>query len=53
MYDTYDFNKDDERPVVKAGRIEMELGNLKPFFTIHDIIVPKKELEKIWNQAKK
>ena len=25
-------------------------GNLKPFFTIHDILIPKSELDKIWNE---
>ena len=48
MYDTYDFNKGENNPLIKAGASQMEKGNLKPFFTIHDIIIPKNELDKIW-----
>ncbi len=47
MYDTYDFNEG-ENGLVKAGRYHMKKGNLKPFFTIHDIIVPKSVLDSIW-----
>jgi len=25
-------------------------GTLTPFFTIHDIIVPKEELDKLWGK---
>ena len=49
MYDTYDFNKDDTRTIVKAGASQMEKGVLKPFFTIHDIIIPKEKLDELWN----
>ena len=35
-------------PLIKAGVNQMEKGNLKPFFTIHDIIVPKNILDEIW-----
>ena len=45
MFDTYDFNKS-ESPLVEAGRREMMKGNLKGFFTIHDIIILKSELAK-------
>ena len=48
MYDTYDFNKNEDSPLIKAGVSQMEKGNLKPFFTIHDIIVPKNILDEIW-----
>ena len=48
MYDTYDFNKNEDNPLIKAGVSQMEKGNLKPFFTIHDIIVPKNILDEIW-----
>lgn len=41
MYDTYDFNKTEKSILVKAGANQMEKGNLKPFFTIHDIIIKK------------
>ena len=29
----------------------MEKGNLKPYFTIHDVLIPKDELDKIWNEG--
>ena len=31
----------------KAGKHEMEAGNLKPYFSIHDIIIPKDKIEEI------
>ena len=48
MYDTYDFNKNEDSQLIKAGVSQMEKGNLKPFFTIHDIIIPKNILDEIW-----
>ena len=45
MFDTYDFNKG-ENPKVEAGRRQMLKGNLKGFFTIHKIIIKKKDLKK-------
>lgn len=48
MYDTYDFNKNATDALNKAGRREMEKGNLKPYFSIHDIIIPKDKLDEIW-----
>ena len=48
MYDTYDFNKNEDNPLIKAGANKMDKGELKPFFTIHDIIIPKNKLDKIW-----
>lgn len=48
MYDTYDFNKDENSPLIKAGASQMDKGELKPFFTIHDIIIPKNKLDEIW-----
>jgi len=48
MYDTYDFNKN-ENVLIQAGREEMRKGHLKPYFTICDIIVPKNILQnEIW-----
>lgn len=49
MYDTYDFNKKNLTILNQAGREQMLKGNLKPFFTIHDIIISKNDLEKLWN----
>ena len=48
MYDTYDFNKDEDSPLIKAGANKMDKGELKPYFTIHDIIIPKSKLDEIW-----
>ena len=50
IFDTYDFNKEAKDFLNKAGREEMLKGNLKPFFTIHDILIPKSELDRIWNE---
>ncbi len=44
MFDTYDFNKG-ENILVEAGRVKMLEKELKPFFTIHDIIIKKEELK--------
>ena len=48
VYDTYDFNKTNPTPANQAGRNQMLKGNLKPFFTIHDITIPKKDINKLW-----
>lgn len=48
MYDTYDFNKRNPSPINQAGRNRMLAGSLKPFFTIHDIIIPKKDINELW-----
>ena len=45
MFDTYDFNKG-ENAKVEAGRRQMMKGNLKGFFSIHEIVIKKKDLEK-------
>ena len=48
MYDTYDFNKKAADELNQAGRKEVEKGNLKPYFSIHDIIISKDKLDEIW-----
>jgi len=48
VYDTYDFNPKDDNPFVIAGKNKMLDGELKPFFTIHDIIIPKEKLKELW-----
>ena len=48
MYDTYDFNKDNHTSLNQAGRNQMMKGNLKPSFSIHDIIVPNYVIDEIW-----
>ena len=49
VYDTYDFNPEEEnKPLVMAGKNKMLEGELKPFFTIHDIIIPKETLKELW-----
>ena len=45
MFDTYDFNKN-ESPKIEAGRRQMLKGNLKGFFTIHEIIIPQEDYGK-------
>ena len=32
--------------LIKAGRRQMMKGNLKGFFSIHEIVIKKKDLEK-------
>ena len=46
MFDTYDFNKKGNF-LIQAGREEMLKGNLKPFFTINDIMIPKDKINEI------
>lgn len=48
VYDTYDFNKENKTPLNQAGREAMLRGELKPFFTIHDILIPKDVISKLW-----
>ena len=49
VYDTYDFNPEEKnKPLVMAGKNKMLEGELKPFFTIHDIIIPRKKLKELW-----
>ena len=47
IYDTYDFNAG-ENGLVRAGREEMKDKNLNPYFTIHDIMIPKKKVNEIF-----
>lgn len=47
IYDTYDFNKNAPDFLNKAGIHEMEAGYLKPYFSIHDIIINKNEINDI------
>ncbi len=49
MYDTYDFNKNNLTTLNQAGREQLSRGVLKPFFTVHDIIIPKDDLQKLGN----
>jgi hypothetical protein len=45
---TYDFNPEEKnKPLVMAGKNKMLDGELNPFFTIHDIIIPKEKLKKL------
>ena len=49
VYDTYDFNPEEKnKPLVMAGKNKMLEGELKPFFTIHDIIIPREILDELW-----
>ncbi len=46
MFDTYDFNPN-EGGLIEAGRRLMMAGELKGFFTIHEIIIPKNEINSL------
>lgn len=48
VFDTYDFNRSATDFLNKSGASQMEKGNLKPYFSIHDVLIPKSELVKIW-----
>ena len=48
MFDTYDFNEG-ENALVEAGRRQMLNGELKGFFTIHEIVINKNEVDKLKN----
>ncbi len=49
VYDTYDFNSSDTNKLSIAGRNAMMNGELKPYFTIHEVVVPKSKLDTLWN----
>ena len=46
--DTNDYNKNNIDPFNKAGYNQMKKGNLKPFFSVFDVKVPKEELDLLW-----
>lgn len=46
MFDTYDFNKG-ENALIEAGRRLMMNKELKGFFTIHEVIIPREEVNEI------
>ena len=48
IYDTYDFNEENKTAINQAGRQQMIKGNLKPYFSIHDVMIPKSKLKEIW-----
>ena len=39
--DIYDFNEYDKRPLVMIGRDRQEKGEIKPYFIIYHVIIPK------------
>ncbi len=45
--DVYDFNKNDNNPMVKAGRRLQDRGEIKPYFIIYHVIIPKNEIREI------
>lgn len=45
--DVYDFNKNDNNPMVRAGRRLQDKGEIKPYFIIYHVIIPKKEIRNI------
>ena len=48
MYDTYDFNEENKTAINQAGRQQMIKGNLKPYFTVHEITIPKDKAEEMF-----
>ena len=42
------WKRKNKEPLNQAGRQKMMKNELKPYFSIHDIIVPKSELDKLW-----
>lgn len=48
VYDTYDFNKDNKTALNQVGYKQMIKGNIEPYFTIHDIIIPKNDIDTLW-----
>jgi hypothetical protein len=46
VIDTYDFNKKDTNPVVRAARKHQESGKLKPYFMIYSIKIDKETASK-------
>ncbi len=52
IVDTYDFNKGELNPLVKAGRNVQEAGLLKPFYSICFVEIKKNELQHILNVYK-
>ena len=48
VYDTYDFNSSDTSTLSVAGRNAMMNGELKPYFTVHEVVVPKSKLDTLW-----
>ncbi len=45
--DVYDFNNNDTNPMVIAGRRLQDRGEIKPYFIIYHVIIPKKEIRNI------
>ncbi len=45
--DVYDFNKNDNNPMVRAGRRLQDRGEIIPYFIIYHVIIPKNEIREI------
>ena len=45
--DVYDFNNNDTNPMVIAWRRLQDRGEIKPYFIIYHVIIPKKEIRNI------
>lgn len=44
MFDTYEFNKNETNPAVEAGRRKMLKGDLKGYYTLHEITLTSNEI---------
>lgn len=51
MFDTYDFNKN-ENAAVEAGRRRMEKGKLKGYYTLHEITLTREEIDDIMKNTR-
>ncbi len=51
MFDTYDFNKG-ENPKVEAGRRKMQEGNLKGYYSLHEITLTPDEIDDIMKKTR-
>lgn len=47
IVDTYDYNKNSTNPFVRAGRLNQEIGRLKPYFIIYSVKVNKYTSERV------
>ena len=46
LIDTYDFNKNENKFLIKAGRLNQERGRLKPYFSVYSVKIDKETASK-------
>lgn len=47
--DVYDFNENSDSQLIKAGRDRQEKGEIKPYFVVYHVIIPREKYDKIIN----